>query len=598
MLAGSLEGGSLVGSESVRKLRWKLEEPDQRLIATLCQKLDIPGILATIIFNRGVRSVEEAEFYLDPKLRYLLPNPSSLKDMDRAVLRIISAIQNHEKIVVFGDYDVDGATSTALFKRFFGNLGIEVGIYIPNRLVEGYGPNIEAFKKIHGNGNTLVITVDCGVVSFEPLRFAKEIGLDVIVIDHHLSLESLPEAYAIINPNRLDETFPIKSIAAVGVSFLTVVAIRSKLREIGWFAGKEEVDLMQYLDLVALGTVCDVMPLLGINRAFVTQGLKLISFRKNIGIATLLNVARLNVYPQSHHLGFVLGPRINAGGRVGEGIMGAKLLSTDEPKLAYDIASRLEQLNEERRAIEALVLEEAIAQVETRELNKRNIILVRGQNWHQGVLGILASRIKEKYNRPVAVISVINGVGKGSARSIPGIDLGTLLSIAKEKGLLVQGGGHAMAGGFVLEEEKIDQFYEFIDHNITDGNHFFEKAREYIIDAVVSISAINGKLARVVNRAAPFGNGNPAPKFLIKDVKVLETKIVGKTNLLVIIADDNLGSVKKTLKCISYRACENGFGNVIQNAIGKKVHLVGGIQINIFDESKADFVIEDLSFVT
>jgi single-stranded-DNA-specific exonuclease len=599
MLADSHnESGSLVFGKSVKLLSWRLAEADERLVVAFCQKLNIPEVLAIILVNRGIKSVEEAELFLNPKLRDFLPDPFTLIDMDKAAERIAAAVMNQEKVTIYGDYDVDGATSSALLKRFLSKVGLESEVYIPHRINEGYGPNTEAFKQLKEQGTDLVVTVDCGTVSFEPMHEAKQLGMDVIILDHHLSNEVLPEAYAIVNPNRFDENFPIKSIAAVGVVFLTIIAIRAKLREKKWFIEKE-IDLLQYLDLVALGTVCDVMHLVGLNRAFVAQGLKLIAARNNLGISTLVDIAQLTSVPQSYHLGYILGPRINAGGRVGEGDLGSELLATEEPHVAYNIAVKLERLNEERRTIEAQILEEAFAQIERDGSYSKPIIIVTGEGWHQGVLGILASRIKEKYSKPVAVISLVDGVGKGSARSIPGIDLGTLLGIAKLEGLLIHGGGHAMAGGFTISQDKIVAFDKFLSDKLVNTESLFEKYREYFIDAVLTIPAVNGKLIEVVNQAAPFGQANPQPKFLLRDVVITTVKVIGKANLMVIVADDKrlAGNANGTLKCIVFKALETAMGNVILNSIGHKVNIVGTIQPNYFDKDKADFIIEDISLV-
>lgn len=599
MLADSPnDSGSLVFEKSVRMLKWKLAEADERLVTALCQKLNIPEVLAIILVNRGIKSVEEAELFLNPKLRDSLPDPFSLIDMDKAAERIAAAVIDQEKVTIYGDYDVDGATSSALLKRFLSKVGLQSEVYIPHRINEGYGPNTEAFKQLKEQGTTLVITVDCGTVSFEPMHEAKQMGMDVIILDHHLSNEVLPEAYAIVNPNRFDENFPIKSIAAVGIVFLTIIAVRAKLRAKKWFIEKE-IDLLQYLDLVALGTVCDVMQLVGLNRAFVAQGLKLIAARNNLGISTLVDVAHLTSAPQSYHLGYILGPRINAGGRVGEGDLGSELLATEEPHVAYNIAVRLERLNEERRAIEAQLLEEAFIRIERDASYTKPIIIVAGEGWHQGVLGILASRIKEKYSKPVAVISIVDGVGKGSARSIPGIDLGTLLGTAKLEGLLIHGGGHAMAGGFTISHDKIADFDKFLNEKLINTEPLFEKYREYFIDAVLTIPAVNGKLIEVINQAAPFGQSNPQPTFLLRNVVITTVKVVGKANLMVIVADDKLiaGGINNTLKCIVFKVAETAMGKVILNSIGRKIDIVGSIQPNYFNKDKADFIIEDIILV-
>lgn len=600
MLAESINiGEGSVFGESVKGLKWKLEETDQRIVTTLVQKLGIPEVLATILCNRGVQNMEEANLFLEPRLKDCLPDPFLLKDMDKAANRIADAIIAGEKMAIFGDYDVDGATSTALFRKFFKKIGIDIGIYIPNRIVEGYGPNSEAFKKLRDEGNSIVITLDCGTVSFDPIKDATSYGLEVIIFDHHLSMDSLPDAYAIVNPNRFDDPFPHKSIAAVGIAFMASIAIRAKLRQKGWFQDKEEIDLLQYLDLVALGTVCDVMNLTGINRAFVAQGLKLIASRKNLGIATLANVAKLDVSPQSYHLGFILGPRINAGGRVGEGMLGSDLLSTDDPVFALEIANKLEQLNIERRAIESVILEEVIKEIDIKKLNNHPMIIVQGDGWHQGILGILASRIKERYNRPAAVISVVDGIGKGSARSVDGIDLGTLLTKAKEEGILMQGGGHAMAGGFTIQADKIEEFQAYVCSTLDGTDHLIEKAKEYYLDGVITVSGVSGKLVQCINKAAPFGSGNRQPRFALCDVLILNVRLVGASHMMVIVSDpksDTRAFNRKTLKCMLFKALDSELGKIVGSSVGKKVTFFGTVQQNFNDDAKADFIIEDMSF--
>lgn len=585
--------------KSLKGLVWIYEEADNNVIEHLKSRLSISEILAKILYNRNITDPDAAQNFLEPKLRNLMANPFCFKDMDRAVERIVRAIYKKERITIFGDYDVDGATSTALLRRFFRDIGYkDVGIYIPSRMNEGYGPSVEAFEKIKQDGTSLIITVDCGVVSFEPIKHANTIGLDVVVLDHHLSGDQLPPAYAIVNPNRIDDPFEFKSLAAVSIAFFAVVGIRSKLREEGYFKGGEEVDVMQYMDLVALGTVCDVMQLHGVNRAFVKNGLKLIGARKNVGIATLANIAKLDTVPQSYHLGFVLGPRINAGGRVGEGILGSDLLYTEDAREALAIADRLEQLNEERRAIENAILETALENIEKQNLHHKNIVMISGYDWHQGVLGILASRIKEKYNRPAAVVSVLDGVGKGSARSVPGIDFGTMLAKAKDRGLLLQGGGHAMAGGFAVEEGKIDEFYSFMLESTAHAGECIERVKELKVDAVLSISAITGQLVREINKAAPFGNGNPNPRFLVNNVKVVNLKAIGRNHLMIIVADPMLShSHGNSLKCVLFKAMDTEIGQILAHSMGKHINILGSLQENLYDPRKADFILEDASFV-
>lgn len=598
MLAENINQGQGFG-RSLKGLVWIYEDADHGVIESLKSRLNISEILAKILYNREITDCEVARNFLDPKLRNLMIDPFHFKDMDRAATRIVKAIQDGERITIFGDYDVDGATSTALLRRFFRDIGYHnFGIYIPSRMNEGYGPSIEAFDKIKSDGTSLIITVDCGAVSFEPIEHAVKIGVDVVVLDHHLSREELPPAHAIVNPNRIDEDMEFKSLAAVSIAFFAAVAVRSKLRECGYFGDGDEVDIMQYLDLVALGTVCDVMQLHGVNRAFVKNGLKLIAGRKNVGIATLANIAKLDTVPQSYHLGFVLGPRINAGGRVGEGILGSDLLFTEDPKEALAIANRLEQLNEERRAIENAILEAAIDKIEQDGLHNNNVVLISGYDWHQGVLGILASRIKEKYNRPAAVISILDGVGKGSARSVPGIDFGTLLAKAKEEGILLQGGGHAMAGGFAVEQPKINEFYEFLLRHTEQSSECIEKVKDIKIDAVLSISAIRGELVREINKAAPFGNGNPNPRFVVKNVKIVNLKAIGRNHLMIIVSDPTLSSRdNNTLKCVLFKAMDTEIGQILAHSMGKYINIMGSLQENLYDPSKADFILEDASFV-
>lgn len=595
MLA-SLKIDSQNFGKSLRGLKWIVEQVDERVIANLTQKLGISEILAVILHNRDVKDVVDAESFLDPKIRHYLPNPFELKDMKKAVDRIVQAIQNKEKITIFGDYDVDGATSSALLKRFFRDIGIDADIYIPNRIEEGYGPNVEAFQSIMSTGTKLIITVDCGSVSFDPIAYAEDNGTNVVILDHHLSLETLPKAHAIVNPNRIDETFSFKTLAAVGVTYLTIIAIKSTLSKNGYFDGKEELNLLQYLDLVALGTVCDVMSLKGINRAFVAQGLKLINSRSNTGLSALAEIVKLAPEAYSYHLGYVLGPRINAGGRVGEGRLGSILLSTEDYSEAFDIANKLESLNEERRAIEAVTIEDALSYIESNKLFEKPIIIVKGQGWHQGILGILASRIKEKYNKPSAVISVSDGVGKGSARSITGIDIGSMMSVARSENLLIQGGGHAMAAGFTVEENKIDDFYNFMCNKLANSDEMFEKAREIKIDAIVSVGSVNGKLVEELNASAPFGAGNTQPRLALMDVVLVSARIVGRSHIMAIVSDAKSDRVTAhTLKCMLFKSVDTDIGQFLLSSVGKRINLCGMAQPHYQDRDKADFIIEDVS---
>ncbi|MBY0580326.1 MAG: single-stranded-DNA-specific exonuclease RecJ, partial [Rickettsiales bacterium] len=493
---------------SYKNLHWKLQEQSEKDVLHFIQKFGISDIIARVLLNRGINDAESVQNFLYPKIKNLMPNPFLMKDMDKAANRIVESIKAKEKIVIYADYDVDGATSSAVLKRFFYALGLETTVYIPCRFKEGYGPNKEAFKKLIDKGNDLIITVDCGTVAFEPIKYAQDRGVDVIIIDHHIAQENLPESYAVVNPNRLDDDFKFKDIAAVGVVFFVITAIRSILRQKGYFQEKNitEPNIMEYLDLVALGTVCDVMPLTGINRAFVQHGLRLINKKQNLGLKVLAECANIDIKSESYHLGYILGPRINAGGRVGKGYLGSILLSTNSYQEAYDAAKSLEKYNQQRKSIESIILDQVLANIKNNNFEENSVILAYGEDWHYGVLGILASKIKEKYQKPALIISINDGIGKGSARSIKGIDIGKNITIAKEKGLLIEGGGHEMAGGFSIEEEKIESFYQFLLARILKNSNYeeiYQQAKVLKIDALISVGSVNSNLLSALKIAEP-----------------------------------------------------------------------------------------------
>ncbi|WPX96016.1 single-stranded-DNA-specific exonuclease RecJ [Candidatus Bandiella euplotis] len=587
---------------SARNFDWQIPEQDLKECLLLTQKFGISDIIAQILVNRGIRGLDLVGNFLDPKIRNLMPNPFLLQDMKKAANRIADAFIGKEKIVIYADYDVDGATSSAVLKRFSRALGIDVAVYIPCRFKEGYGPNLSAFKALIEDGYQLIITVDCGTVAFEPISYAQEHHTDVIVIDHHLAQETLPNAHTVVNPNRLDDTFPFKDMAAVGVVFFVITAVRNILRERGHFRDNAmaEPDIMQYLDLVALGTVCDVMPLIGLNRAFVKHGLSLIHQKKNLGLSVLLESAKIDKKPESYHLGFILGPRINAGGRVGKGSLGSVLLSTDNYEEAYNAALDLEKYNEQRKAIESLVYEEALAWIKMKSYEANNIILAMGHNWHLGVLGILASRIKEKYQKPVLVVSLNDGVGKGSARSIIGVDIGMSLANAKKEGFLLDGGGHAMAGGFSVAEDKIEEFYNFLLLTVQDNSdtkQIYKRAKVLRIDAAVSVNGVSVEFFHNLASVEPFGQGNERPRFVIVDAKIVKTWIVANHHIAVIVKDGIAGDFSNnSLKCMLFRGVGTDYGQCLLKSGGKKVNLVGYLQLNFFDQTKVDFIIEDFAF--
>ncbi len=598
--------------ETLKGYKWHIIESDERVVLNIVQKLGISEILAKILVNRNICSVEDAQIFLNLTLKNHMLDPFLLKDMDLAVTRIAQAIDKKEKITIFADYDVDGATSAASLCRFFKSIGIEVQIYVPHRLLEGYGPNIQALKKIKDSGANLVILVDCGTVAFEQLNVAKEYKLDVIVVDHHISLTKLPEAVAVINPNRLDDDFKYKSIAAVGVTFFMIAAVRKYLRDINWFNinGVNEPNLLKLLDLVALGTVCDVMPLTGINRVFVQYGLNLIARRNNCGIDSIIKASKICTKITSTHIGYTIGPRINAGGRIGESKLGALLLSTDNKIETDNIAARLEVLNSQRRTIEIDMINEAVAQIVSHDVSyNSSIIMVFKNDWHLGILGILASRLKDMYNKPAIVASIDKkGLAKGSIRSVKGFDVGSAIFNAKAQNLLVEGGGHSMAGGFVSKAENLEKFHNFLEDNFNSTPYVksaLDKMKILNIDSIIDINALNQSLIDEINKAAPFGNGNETPKFLVKDV-VLKYATTTKGNHVIAFVEDQYrqqtkkfysvgNSYKKTLKLIAFHATTTKLGQFLLKNKGAIIDVVGIIQQQNFVDDGIEMIVDDIT---
>lgn len=555
---------SLTGCE------WVVREADERLVMTLMQKHGLPEVLARVMAGRGI-AADAAETFLNPSLRESLPDPSHLLDMDAAAERVASAMMSAERIAIFGDYDVDGATSSALLMRYLRALGANPIVYIPDRMKEGYGPNAKALLGLKEQGAALVITVDCGTLSFEPLEQAYQAGLDVIVIDHHQGEAKKPKCLALVNPNRLDETSPHRQLAAVGVAFLLCVAINRKLRSTGFFAARTEPDLKQWLDIVAVGTVCDVVPLTGVNRAFVAQGLKILAARGNVGLRTLLDSAKVDSKPGVYHAGFIIGPRINAGGRVGKSDLGVRLLTTEDEAEAASLAKELEQYNAERKAIEAMVQEEAMVQAEA-VTGDAPIMILSGRGWHPGVVGIVASRVKERFNVPCAVIGVMDGVGKASARSVTGVDLGAAVIAALEAGHLVAGGGHAMAAGFTVEEAKIPALSEFLSRHIARQSQGLTRQRRFMVDSSISIGGATQELIETLERMGPFGQGNPSIRLMLKSVVNLKPEVVGENHIRTRLID-RLSNAR--LSAIAFRSMGTRLGEALLATRGKEVNVVG-----------------------
>ncbi|ODS97375.1 MAG: single-stranded-DNA-specific exonuclease RecJ [Erythrobacter sp. SCN 62-14] len=555
------------------------------------------SILDQLLLTRGVPADDLAR-HARPTLREFLPDPSAFQDMDAAAERIARAIQAGEQITIYGDYDVDGATSAALLVETLRMCGTQAGYYIPDRLLEGYGPSGEALVRLAEQGSQLIVTVDCGAMAFEALTMAREVGVDVIVVDHHKCAPELPPAAALVNPNRLDESDLAAShghLAAVGVAFLLAIALVRTLRGQGWFgAARPEPDLMSLLDLVALGTVADVAALHGLNRAFVAQGLKVLARRERIGMAALMDASRLTRAPQASDLGFALGPRINAGGRIGESTLGVRLLTTCDPQEAREIAAQLSRLNDERRAIEAEVQSEAEAQLE--RLGNLAVPVLAGHGWHPGVIGIVAGRIKEKAGLPAIVIALdeAEGIGKGSGRSISGVDLGAAIIAAREAGLLVAGGGHAMAAGLTIAVAQMSAFTEFLHDRLARDVERARMAQAMQLDLSLAPGGLTPDLVTTLEAAGPYGVGWPAPRVAVGPVRIIKADIVG-TDHLRLIAGGNDG---RSFKAVAFRAASTELGQtLLHRHQGRRFHLAGRVKIDDWgSRPAAELHIEDAAF--
>ena len=552
------------------------------------------SILDQLLLTRGVAAHDLAR-HAKPTLREFLPDPSVFRDMDAAAERLADAVASGERVTIYGDYDVDGATSAALLVELLHQLGLEAGYYIPDRLLEGYGPSGEALVKLAQSGSQLIVTVDCGAMAHEALAMAKRAGVDVIVVDHHKCAPELPQATALVNPNRLDESdlgAAHGHLAAVGVAFLLGVALVRALRAKGWFATRAEPDLIGLLDLVALGTVADVAALHGLNRAFVAQGLKVLARRERIGMAALIDASRLTRAPQCSDLGFALGPRINAGGRIGESTLGVRLLTTNDPEEAREIAAKLSQLNEERRAIESAVQEAAEAQLAGQ--HNMAVQVLAGHGWHPGVIGIVAGRIKEKTGKPAIVIALDESQGKGSGRSISGVDLGAAIIAARESGLLVAGGGHAMAAGLTIESTRLAEFAGFLDERLARDVERARAGAAMLLDLALAPGGLTPDLIETLEAAGPYGVGWPAPRVAVGPVRIVKADIVGKDHLRIVAS----GSDGKSFKAIAFRAAETEMAQtLLHRSNGRRFHLAGRAKIDDWgNRPAAELHLEDAAF--
>lgn len=586
----------LAVTSSARGLQWRerLAPQAAKIATTISQRYNLPELLGRVLASRDI-GVEDVPVALDPTIKALMPDPSVLRDMDIGAKRIADAIEKREKIAVFGDYDVDGACSSALMKLFLAHHGIDARIYIPDRLLEGYGPNPEAIDML-ARESRLIVTVDCGTTSFETLAAAKPHGTDVVVVDHHQADERLPDVVAVINPNRQDDLSGLGHLCAAGVVFLVLVAVARELRGRNIY-GKQLAapNLLGMLDLVALATVCDVVPLKGLNRAYVTRGLQVMHARSNTGLKALSDASGLAVAPTAYHLGFVLGPRINAGGRIGDAGLGARLLSGHDEADAARIAVLLDKLNRERKAIETATLEEALATAERMvdEQPDRAVVIVGGETWHKGVVGLVSSRLTERFRRPSCVIAWDeNGKGTASLRSIDGVDIGEAVRAAVAEGILEKGGGHAMAAGLTVLRDKLPALDAFMNTRLEKKTGAARSAAALDIDGALTPGSVNDDLMALIDKAGPYGQGNPQPRFAFPAHRVRFAKVVGEAHVRCTL---EAGDGSK-LDAVAFRAANQPIGDVILQSAGLPIHVAGHLRRDTWNgRNRLELVIEDVA---
>ena len=580
-----------MNSLSISGKNWIFKKYNQEDLNFLKESFSLDEITSKLLSIRKIKK-EDINSFLNPSIKNFLPNPNNLIDMEKTTLRTIKAILNKEKIGIFGDYDVDGATSTALLGNYFSELNLKYEIYIPDRKTEGYGPSIEGFKKLIKKGVKVIFTVDCGTLSFDAINYAKKNNIDVMVIDHHQSEVKLPDAFSIINPNRLDDKSNLQYLCAAGVTFMFLVSINRELRSNNWFNKNKinEPNLINFLDLVSLGTVCDVVPLTGLNRAIVKQGLKIIQSKKNLGIKTLLSICNIDTNPSTYHLGYMLGPRINAGGRVGKCSHGANLLLDKDPKNSFKLASELDQFNKERQILEKDLLQKILNK--TKNYLNDSVLILSGSNWHEGVIGIVAARLKDKFNRPTILISFDGNIGKASARSIVGFDIGSVIIAASHENILLKGGGHKMAGGFSIKLENVEKFKKFISKKFESINENLKIEKPLLVDSIISPSAVNIEFYKKVALLSPFGSGNPEPKFVIEDLKTINGKIVGESHIKSVL----IGKDGSTIKSIAFNSLEKDISPFLIKKNNKSFNIAGKLSLNEWKgQSNVEFIIDDIS---
>lgn len=565
-------------SATGRFWRERLDLRGAQATLAIVQRTGVPEILARVLAGRGV-AIDEVEAWLDPTVKRLLPDPDTLTDMGPCVARLADAVTRGEKVAVFGDYDVDGATSTALLVEVLRAGGLDPAFYIPDRIFEGYGPNIPAIEALAAAGATLLVTVDCGTMSFEPFARARELGLDVVVIDHHQAGETLPEVAALVNPNRVDDLSGLGHLCAVGLVFVVAVGLLRELEQRGWWnAARPKPNLLADLDLVALGTVADVVPLLGLNRAYVTKGLLQLRKRERPGLTALMDAARLSGPPKAWHLGFLLGPRINAGGRIGDAALGTRLLLTRDPIEAAAIAAELDRLNAERQQVERAIVAQAEAEAEAAlgRAGEGAVILSSGQGWHPGVVGLVAARLKEKFGRPAFAIAFTGESGAGSARSIPGVDVGRAVRAAVELGILVKGGGHAMAAGLTVAREKLGELRAHLEEALAVSVEEARAVDETVIDGALSAAGATPDLVELIEKAGPFGAGNPQPIFAFPAHRIVYAEPGNSDQVRVRLR----GSDGTVLSGVAFRAANTPLGQALIAARGQQAHVAGMLELD------------------
>jgi single-stranded-DNA-specific exonuclease len=566
-------------SASGRAWRDRLDERGQARALTIAQRCGVPELLARVLAGRGVEP-DEVAAYLDPSIKRLMADPHKLTDMETACARLAQAVIHGESVAIFGDYDVDGATASALLARYLRHCGLDPIVHIPDRIFEGYGPNVDAIRTFAERDVKLLVTVDCGTTSMEPLTEAKKLGLDTVVIDHHQADEELPPAVAIVNPNRADDLSGLGHLAAVGLVFVTLVALTRELRRRNFWTGmRDEPDLLSLLHLVALGTVADVVPLKGLNRAFVAKGMIALRRRDQIGLTALMDAARLNGPPEPWHLGFLLGPRINAGGRIGRADLGVRLLLEEDPSEAARIAGELDRLNRERQRIELATVAqaeaEAMAALGLEE--KGAVVVTAGEGWHPGVVGLVAARLKERYGRPAFAIALEpGGIGTGSGRSIAGVDLGQAVRRAVREGLLLKGGGHAMAAGITLKKDALAGFRAFCEDALAAPVEAARRESGLAIDGAVSAGAVNLALVEMLARAGPYGAGNPEPTLALPAHTLVYADVVGENHIRARFKSGD----GKQVNAIAFRAAGKPLGQALLDNRGRPMHVAGSLAID------------------